>query len=219
MSNAAQRARAELFGSRLRRLRKERGRTIGDIAAFAGLRPGYIEKIERGYSAPPSQRAIADCSRAIGADADVLFAVSDKLPLDLENAIKCRPLLLQLVRLAQTWSQDELREFLLAHGVCPSKIEACDVERPDIKNDERLCRREPISKELKQHILRLDNHECVYCSSTKFLEIDHIYPFSHGGTNEIDNLVVCCDACNKKKSNNTKPPVRVFGRFREEVEA
>jgi 5-methylcytosine-specific restriction endonuclease McrA len=219
MSSAQQRAGAELFGSRLRRLRQEKGRSVGDIAAYAQLRPGYIAKIERGYCAPPSQQAIQDCARAIGADPDILFAVSDKLPPELENAIKCRPLLLQLVRLAQSWSQSELREFLLDSGVCPAKIEACDVEHQCVLNDERLCRREPITKELKQHVFRMDNHECVYCSATTFLEVDHIFPHSHGGTDEPDNLVTCCDRCNKKKSNGTKAPVMVFGRFREEVEA
>lgn len=44
--------------------------------------------------------------------------------------------------------------------------------------------------------------KCVYCSSENKLTIDHILPISRGGTNEFHNLVLCCQSCNSKKSNN-----------------
>ena len=53
-------------------------------------------------------------------------------------------------------------------------------------------------------VLRRDNHRCVYCgvSAKKAeLEIDHIVPFSKGGSNAISNLQTLCSDCNKGKSN------------------
>jgi hypothetical protein len=42
--------------------------------------------------------------------------------------------------------------------------------------------------------------ECVYCGSQENLSLDHFIPLSRGGSHNLDNLVVACLHCNKKKS-------------------
>lgn len=48
-----------------------------------------------------------------------------------------------------------------------------------------------------------DGLACVYCGSsveegTK-LTLDHILPYSQGGTNETGNLLTCCHKCNSSR--------------------
>lgn len=46
---------------------------------------------------------------------------------------------------------------------------------------------------------------CCYCNtlldSPKKMSIDHVIPRSKGGSNHIDNLVICCEPCNTKKGD------------------
>ena len=43
---------------------------------------------------------------------------------------------------------------------------------------------------------------CAYCGENKdLMTIDHIIPQSLGGTNELMNVVCCCEDCNRDKSH------------------
>lgn len=45
---------------------------------------------------------------------------------------------------------------------------------------------------------------CVYCGmASADLEIEHIVPFSRGGTNELKNLTLACRECNARKRTLT----------------
>jgi CRISPR/Cas system Type II protein with McrA/HNH and RuvC-like nuclease domain len=47
--------------------------------------------------------------------------------------------------------------------------------------------------------------QCVYCGcdiSASFT-IDHKLPVSRGGSDDLTNLVVCCQRCNSQKGNKT----------------
>jgi len=51
-------------------------------------------------------------------------------------------------------------------------------------------------------VVRRDNSTCQVCGKTlldKEIEIDHIIPFSRGGTSDEHNLRVTCLKCNRKK--------------------
>lgn len=207
------------FGSRLQALREAQGITRRDLAARAGIAPGYLEKLERGYNAPPSAATITRLTRSLRCDADELFSLAEKIAPDLEHDLKTWPLLVQVLRLASTWSDAELRTLLRVHGVPEEKLQAASTCRRRDLEDERRCTREPITAELKRAIFKTDGFECVYCSAQAILEVDHIHPHSLGGTNEPENLVTCCHKCNKKKSNRTTPFPMVFGRFRSEIES
>jgi 5-methylcytosine-specific restriction endonuclease McrA len=64
-------------------------------------------------------------------------------------------------------------------------------------------KRKTIKPKLRFDILERDNHTCQACGATPHdgatLEIDHIQPFSKGGTDEPNNLQVLCRECNAGK--------------------
>jgi 5-methylcytosine-specific restriction endonuclease McrA len=81
----------------------------------------------------------------------------------------------------------------------------------EIKAEEILL----ISRPLKRKIFERDLHQCVYCGRREgehlpiespkdgTMHIDHVIPFTQGGTDDISNLATSCRACNIFKSNRT----------------
>jgi hypothetical protein len=121
-----------------------------------------------------------------------------------------------MVKVGYAWPASVRRLFLETRDVSPEKLNYEPGPLPGF--DVERCRREPITRDLKRAFFRLDGNECVYCSATTLLEVDHIYPHSLGGTCDVENLVTCCNACNKKKRGRITPPPLVFGRFRSEAQ-
>lgn len=63
-------------------------------------------------------------------------------------------------------------------------------------------KRVPISKGLRFDVLNRDGFKCKYCGITaefSALHVDHKVPVALGGSNDIDNLVTACVACNLGK--------------------
>lgn len=53
-------------------------------------------------------------------------------------------------------------------------------------------------------VLLRDGSTCQYCGRSApwvRLEVDHVVPRSHGGSDHIDNLVTACFDCNRGKAN------------------
>jgi 5-methylcytosine-specific restriction endonuclease McrA len=67
--------------------------------------------------------------------------------------------------------------------------------------------RKKISKKVRQYLYEHNDGHCVYCGrpfgKNVWREIDHIIPVSRGGKNNIENLIVCCQNCNARKSTST----------------
>jgi hypothetical protein len=63
----------------------------------------------------------------------------------------------------------------------------------------------PLSVRIK--VLSRDNFHCMFCGKSPAIDIgtklhiDHIVPFSKGGTNTVENLQTLCEECNLGKSN------------------
>lgn len=69
-----------------------------------------------------------------------------------------------------------------------------------------MSRVSPIKREI---VRRRAQNLCEYCLSQMSLTgqdftIDHIIPESEGGTNNLDNLCLCCFWCNNFKKSQTK---------------
>ncbi len=65
-----------------------------------------------------------------------------------------------------------------------------------------MSARKSIGKKLRFDVFKRDGFSCVYCGAhppSVLLHVDHIEPVSRGGTNDIDNLLTACEACNLGK--------------------
>lgn len=66
----------------------------------------------------------------------------------------------------------------------------------------KRSRRIPTS--LRVSILHRDGYKCVFCGRNARqveLEVDHIVPFSKGGSNNFSNLQTLCFDCNRGKGS------------------
>lgn len=72
----------------------------------------------------------------------------------------------------------------------------------ELRNRRALKRARRIRGSVRKDVMLRDNYTCQYCGSQDELVLDHIFPFSRGGSNEADNLQVLCRDCNARKSDS-----------------
>lgn len=75
----------------------------------------------------------------------------------------------------------------------------------------RYGEREPISRLVRQLVYRRDQWRCQHCGAASYandphrrsgaLHLDHIIPWSAGGSDRSDNLRTLCGKCNETRSN------------------
>lgn len=63
----------------------------------------------------------------------------------------------------------------------------------------RDARRPAIPIPIRRSVLERDGYACRRCGSQDSIEIDHVHPFSKGGTDQVDNLQALCKPCNRTK--------------------
>jgi hypothetical protein len=59
--------------------------------------------------------------------------------------------------------------------------------------------RQSVAPDLRAIVYERDGHACRSCGCRDDLTVDHIYPWSLGGTDDLDNLQTLCRSCNSKK--------------------
>jgi len=88
------------------------------------------------------------------------------------------------------------------------KYKKGDIEFIKMAQSESTAKSRNINNKKRLKILKRDNYKCVICGKSPathveiFLHIDHIQPFSKGGSNDIDNLRTLCHKCNLGKNND-----------------
>ena len=77
----------------------------------------------------------------------------------------------------------------------------------DKKFRKNIVKARSVSLNIRIKVLSRDNFRCVLCGKSPAtdlgakLHVDHIIPFSKGGTNTLENLQTLCEQCNLGKSN------------------
>src|SRR5262249_7106493 len=58
--------------------------------------------------------------------------------------------------------------------------------------------------EVREYLLEKFGRKCVYCGATNSpLQVEHIVPKTHGGSNRVSNLTIACEPCNQAKGQQT----------------
>lgn len=65
--------------------------------------------------------------------------------------------------------------------------------------------RRAIPVKIRAFVMERDGYACVECGSPEELTIDHIWPYSLGGSDDPSNLRVLCRSCNSSKG------ARIYG--------
>jgi hypothetical protein len=69
----------------------------------------------------------------------------------------------------------------------------------DLWSVERDDYRKKIPDWIRELVYERDKYRCVECAATEDLTLDHIYPWSLGGSDGPDNLRTLCRPCNSRK--------------------
>ncbi|MFC3628234.1 HNH endonuclease [Paracoccus angustae] len=64
--------------------------------------------------------------------------------------------------------------------------------------------RRPLPARVRREVMDRDGSVCAYCGDTDGpFHIDHIFPYSRGGSDDPENLTVACQTCNFSKGAMT----------------
>ena len=102
----------------------------------------------------------------------------------------------------KTGTDFQLESFVIAEP-------ADDVSHSEVSDSLPRLRSIPLRTRL--FVLERDKFRCVYCGRSPALNhgislhIDHIQPFSKGGSNDVDNLQTLCNECNLGKGDLYRP--------------
>ncbi len=65
----------------------------------------------------------------------------------------------------------------------------------------QLKRRNFLTDDVVATVFERDEGKCGECGSINNLQLDHIIPFSKGGSDDVENLRILCQSCNARRGN------------------
>jgi hypothetical protein len=69
----------------------------------------------------------------------------------------------------------------------------------DLWRIDRGAYRKKIPSEVRDFVMERDGYACRHCGAMDDLALDHIFPWSKGGSDRAENLQVLCQPCNSAK--------------------
>jgi len=97
--------------------------------------------------------------------------------------------------------------------LCKVKIAEFESKRGDTVWEHRRRGHRPISGSIRYEVLSRAKFKCELCgisADEKNLEVDHIFPKSLGGKDDLSNYQALCYSCNAAKRNTDDTDFRVF---------
>ena len=88
----------------------------------------------------------------------------------------------------------------------PARTDGRDAGVPELRvvSRKRNARRLPV-REIRERLIISDGQRCQGCGweppYPDYLQVDHKKPRSLGGVDDMENLTLLCDPCNRFKSN------------------
>lgn len=111
---------------------------------------------------------------------------------------------------------NRLRHWAFVDGIALElvKFDTQAMQNPEISGTE-YQRGTLFGYEVREYLLEKWGRRCAYCGAENVsLEVDHIVPRSHGGSDSVSNLTLACHTCNQRKGNR---PVEEFLHRKPEV--
>jgi diadenosine tetraphosphate (Ap4A) HIT family hydrolase len=105
--------------------------------------------------------------------------------------------------------------------LCEQKIAEFESKRGDTIWNHRRRGHRPISGSIRYEVLSRARGRCELCGITneqKMLEVDHIFPKSLGGKDDLSNYQALCYSCNAAKRNTDDTDFRLFKTLYEQRE-
>jgi 5-methylcytosine-specific restriction endonuclease McrA len=109
------------------------------------------------------------------------------------------------------WDQSNkrLNEYRRVRSLQASYGEIAAKEYPDLVGKYWNPKRNPVSLEIRPKILARTKGHCYYCdknlNASFDWQVDHIWPYRYGGSEDLVNLVPSCKSCNGEKWSHLPP--------------
>ena len=98
-------------------------------------------------------------------------------------------------------------------NLCQQKIDEFEAKRGDAVWEHRKRGHRPISGSVRYEVLSRAKFKCELCgvsADEKNIEVDHIFPKSLGGKDDLSNYQALCYSCNAAKRNTDDTDFRLF---------